>query len=114
MALKKTKQIKGYQAEYWRIIQINSNFDSKDSIVTLALYKNKATRDTDPNAILETYQYNLGSDFSEDIYDGEADKVKNIKLKEAYKIFHVKAQAETLKTELKDESLVFFADAEDI
>lgn len=113
MALKKTKQIKGYQAEYWRIIQLNSNFDRWDAIITLALYKDKATRDADPQSVFEALQFDLGSDFAEDIYDGQADKVKNIKLKEAYKIFHAKAEAEALKEE-PDQSLVFFADAVDI
>lgn len=113
MALKKIKQIKGYNAEYWRIVQLNTNFESKESVITLALYKDKATRDADPTAIVDTYQYNLGSDFTEDIYNGESDRVRNIKLKEAYKIFHAKAEAETLKEE-PDQSLAFFADAVDI
>lgn len=107
MALQKTKQIKGYDTNYWRIIQLNSNFDRSDAVITLALYKDKATRTAEPGAILETIAFDLGEDFANDIYDGRADKVRSIKLKEAYKILKIKSQE-------VDSEMAFFADAVEV
>ena len=112
MAITKIKSIKGYNAEYWRISQLNSNFDRSDAVITLSLYKDKATRDLDSNATVDSLQYDLGTDFSNELYDG-LDSVKNIKLQKAYKIFKDKAIAEAAKDEGKDESLAWFADAVD-
>lgn len=107
MALQKTKQIKGYDANYWRIIQLNSNFERSDAVITLALYKDRETRITDPGAILETITFDLSEDFANDVYDGEVDKVRSIKLKEAYKVLKIKSQEE-------DSEMAFFADAVEV
>ena len=56
MALKKAKTNKGYEAEYWRIIQVNCNADRNDAVATFALYKDKATRIADPTAVVDSYQ----------------------------------------------------------
>jgi len=121
MALQKTKTIKGYDASYWRILQLNCNFDRPDAVVTFGLYKDKATRETDAGAIVDQYQIDLASDLLGDVYANGEDTVKNIKLKEAYKVFKAKAIAEAAKEvpetpeagEARDEALAWFADAED-
>lgn len=112
MALQKTKIIKGFEASYWRIVQFSANFDRNDAVVTLSLYKDKATRDTDPNSVLESYQIDLGDELHGSIPTG-SDTIKNLKLKEAYTVFKAKAQAEAEKTEDKNEALAWFADATD-
>ena len=45
MALKKTKQLPtAVSAEYWRIVQLNANFDRLDAVMTLALYTTQQAR----------------------------------------------------------------------
>ena len=54
MALIKKTNRKGFDCEYFRIIQVNCNADRKDAIATFALYKDKATRDGDANAVVDS------------------------------------------------------------
>jgi len=57
MAINKEKEHKGYTAEYWRLIEWNSHIDRMQTVVTVALYKDKDSRDEDKIAnILETRQ----------------------------------------------------------
>jgi len=113
VALKKIKQIKGHDNEYWKIVQINSNLVRGDAVITLSLYKDKATRDADVDAVIDSYQIDLGVDLLEST--GKEDKVKNINLKQAYTISKAKAVAEEAKRgeegETLNEDLAFFADA---
>ena len=111
MALQKNKLTKGYEANYFRIIQYSANFDRNDAVITLALYKDKATRDADSNVVIESFTFDLGSGFHE-VQNTKTDTVKNIKIAEAYKYLKNLAIAESLKEE-KDENLAFFADAID-
>lgn len=112
MALKKTKQIKGYSAEYWRVLEYHTNFNRSDAVVVLGLYKDKITRDADENAVLEIVQIDLGSDFH-NTQVGNSDTLKNIKVSEIYKHLKSEAQAEVAKEE-PNTTLVFFADAVDV
>lgn len=107
MALKKTKQIKGYSAEYWRALEYHTNFNRNDAVVVMALYKDKATRDADPDAVIETVQLDLGEDFHATQATNQ-DTLKNIKVSEIYK--HIKAEAETAE---EGSQVKFFADATD-
>ena len=112
MALKKAKTNKGYEAEYWRIIQVNCNADRNDAVATFALYKDKATRDEDATAVIDSYQTDLGADFNDKVLSSEID-TKDVVKKSAYEALMVKATAEDLKEEDKDEALAFFKDATD-
>jgi len=118
MALKKIKEKRGHNNEYWRIIQINSNLNREDAVVTFALYKDKATRDADVNAVVDQYQVDLGKDLLDKA--ATADKVKNINLKQAYTVFKKKAKDEEAKRpdlkegEILDEELAWFNDVVDI
>lgn len=47
MALKLEKTYKGVVADYWKIIEIKSIIRRDETEVTLALYKDKQTRDED-------------------------------------------------------------------
>jgi hypothetical protein len=115
VALKKSKLIFGFAAEYWRIIQINVNLDRPDAVVDLALYKDHATRLAEPGAVLSSVRIDLGQSFHEDIYTGQSDTMRNIKLKEAYKTLKALAAAEIEKpVEEQNASLTFFADAADV
>jgi len=118
MALEKIKQTKGFNAKYWRILQINSNLDRGDAVVTLGLYKDKATRTADSNAVVDQYQIDLGDDLLS--AKGSVDTVRNINLGKAYTAFKKKAVDEEAKRgnladdESLDESLAFFSDAVDL
>ena len=110
MALKKAKTNKGYEAEYWRIIQVNCNADRNDAVATFALYKDKATRIADPTAVVDSYQIDLGEEFNDKVLSDDS-KVKDKIKKSAYEVLKSKADSEATKKEEKDESLSFFADA---
>ena len=109
MALIKKTQRKGFDCEYFRIIQVNCNADRKDAIATFALYKDKATRDEDANAVVDSYQIDLGEDFNTKALENGSmgDKMKA----SAYEVLKAKAVAEASKEEEVDEKLSFFSDA---
>jgi len=114
MALKKAKTNKGYEAEYWRIIQVNCNADRNDAVATFALYKDKATRIADPTAVVDSYQIDLGEEFNDKVLSDDS-KVKDKIKKSAYEVLKAKAIIEDAKEEGEevqiDEALAFFADA---
>lgn len=113
MALKKSKTTpQGIPAEYWRIVQLNSNFDRLDACIDLALYTDQAAREAGAQPF-GAYQHDLGADFAEKLFSGN-DKVKNINLQKAYTEFKAQAQAEAEKSiEERDAALAWFADAVD-
>ena len=108
MGIIKNKTVKGYVGSYWRIIQINCNFDRNDAVVTFGLYKDKETRNSDPSAVIDSYSIDLG----EMLNLSGNDTVKNINISKAYITLKEKALEESQKEE-KDDSLAFFADAVD-
>jgi len=114
MALKKAKTNKGYEAEYWRVIQVNCNADRNDAVATFALYKDKKTRDEDANAVVDSYQIDLGEDFNNNVLSDDTKIGDNVK-KSAYEVLKAKAIIEDAKEEGEevqiDEALAFFADA---
>ena len=55
MAIKKETMFKGVIAEYHRIFTVYSSADSNSTYVQVALYKDRATRQTNPNNYLELY-----------------------------------------------------------
>lgn len=83
MGLLKTTEHKGYDAEYWRITQIVIDTLNQTVSVSLSLYKDKATRDTNEHAII----LNIGLELDTllDAQPQVVDNVKNINLQEAYK-----------------------------
>lgn len=112
MGLKKIKTLNtGYQAEYFRLLEIHFNANRNDAVCVFALYKDKATRDADENAIIETVQFNLNSELLS--AQGNTDTVKNINIAKAYTALKNIAAAEAEKSEDKNEELAFFADATD-
>jgi len=116
MALIKKKAHKGFEGEYWRIIQINCNADRNDAVATFALYKDEATRLADATAVLDSFQVDLGEDFNDSVINDDT-KAKDKVKKSAYEALKTKALIESEKTddaeETKDESLAFFSDAID-
>ena len=115
MALKKAKQLPiGVTGEYWRIIQLNTNFDRLDGVIDLALYLSQAAREAGA-APMGSFSHQLGADFVDALYNG-ADKVKNINLQKAYVELKKQAQAEKLKDPADPTytpDLAWFADAAD-
>jgi hypothetical protein len=93
MALQLKREIKGVECDYWRIIQINQNFNRKDCVITLGLYKDKETREKDETAILFTLKVDLFEEYQLGEYEGK-DIIKNINLGKAYKEFIVKAKTD--------------------
>ena len=110
--LKKT--IKGFECEYWRILQVNCNANRKDAVATFALYKDKKARDEDANAVVDSYQIDLGEDFNNNVLSDDTKIGDNVK-KSAYEVLKAKAIIEDAKEEGEevqiDEALAFFADA---
>lgn len=106
MALKKAKTIKGFTIEYWRVLEYHTNLNRSDAVVVLGLYKDKATRDADKDAVVETAQFDLGEGFH-NIQVG-LDTLKNVNVSEIYKYLKTKAQEEGVS-----EDLAYFADAVD-
>jgi len=98
MALKKPKALNtGVTAEYWRIVQLNTNFDRLDCVIDLSVYLNQAARDAGASP-LYPYRHDLGEAFAEKLYNG-SDKVKNINLQKAYAELKLQAEAEAAKEE---------------
>ena len=112
MGLIKKTQRKGFECEYFRVVQVNCNADRGDAVATFALYKDKKTRDEDATAVIDSYQTDLGADFNDKVLSSEID-TKDVVKKSAYEALMVKATAEDLKEEDKDETLAFFKDATD-
>lgn len=110
MALLKSKIINGVEYNYWRILQLNQNYDRKDAVVVLGLYKDKETRDNYPNAVAEEFQIDLGSDYHEEETTTKG-MLSNLTRQEAYKILLEKA----VSADKEDETgIAFFADAGNI
>ena len=70
MALKKVKQIKWINAEYWKIYRNDQSMADNNTCVRLGLYTNKDTRDLDVMNFLELQAYTFdGVDYSRaDLY----------------------------------------------
>jgi hypothetical protein len=114
MALKKAKQMtNGTTAEYWRIIQLNINWDRLDAVIDLAVYLTKAAREAGATPMY-SFQHALGAEFTELLFNGN-DKVKNVNLNKAYSEFKAQAVVEAAKpdSEEKNTALAWFADATD-
>ncbi len=113
MGLLKSKPTKeGYTAEYHRIGQLNMNYDRLDVVMTVLTYKDKASRDAGDQPI-SSFQYDLGTHYHDEKYSNGEDAMKNVSLKEAYRVLRTLSTAEDAKTEDKNEDLAFFADATD-
>jgi len=73
MALLKNTPFKGYSATYWRIQNVNINLERtgtpSSAIVTLALYKDKASRDSDVNSHLMFINVSLFDDIKNSVED---------------------------------------------
>lgn len=122
MGLKKPKTLQPkLTVSYFRIRSLGNDFDRMDSTIIVAGYideessyadyENRAT-DKRRTAPLFTFHHELGAAFSERIFNGQ-DKVKNIKLAQAYQELIAQAQAEAEKPiERRNVELAFFADAQ--
>jgi len=65
MALKKSKSIKGIQADYWRIYRNDQNTAEDKTCVRLALYANKDARDAGVMNFLDLQAFTFdGVDFT--------------------------------------------------
>lgn len=74
MALKKTQSYKGYTADYWRVTRVSCEYAHNQTQVIMALYKDKATRDADPDAVLLTQGKTFGG-----IIENRADAYAKVK-----------------------------------
>lgn len=112
MAYQKNKIKKGFTSNYWRFLEIHSNMNRADAVCVFGLYKDKATRDADPDAVIETVQFNLGLELLN--ASANNDIVKNINIAKAYTALKNKATEEAAKpAEEQDGDLAFFSDAVD-
>jgi benzoyl-CoA reductase/2-hydroxyglutaryl-CoA dehydratase subunit BcrC/BadD/HgdB len=70
MALKKAKEVKGIQADYWRIYRNDQNMNENKTCVRLALYANKDARDAGVMNFLDLQAFTFdGVDFTrEELY----------------------------------------------
>ena len=57
MALKKKVTIKGYPAEYWKIIELRLDTIRNRTKIVVAVYKDRDTRLADVENYLEKYRY---------------------------------------------------------
>lgn len=108
MAFQKEKIVKNFSANYWRIISYSAHFDRNDAVVVLGLYKDKATREADANAVIDSATINMGDGYHK-LVNSKNDKIKNIKLGEAYAYLKTLAEDENSPDEVK-----FFIDAVDV
>ena len=53
MALKLATVYKGVDADYWKILEIQSNFRTSQTWVTIGLYRSEETRQESENYILD-------------------------------------------------------------
>lgn len=114
MALQKTKATPfGIDGNYWRILQLNCNYDRIDAVCTVGLYIDEASRNAGNNPV-DSFQTDLATEFHDTNYKDGDDAMKNISLKEAYKALRKMATEEDSKTEGKNVNLAFFADAVDV
>ncbi len=114
MALQKSKETQfGISGNYWRIGQLNCNYDRVDAVCTILLYVDEASR-LAGNQPVDSFQIDLSGEFHDGTYGDGDDVMKNISLKEAYKALKTLAQDEDDKTENKNDNLAFFADAIDV
>lgn len=113
MGFTKNKTIKGHINNYWRFLEIHSNMNRADAVCVFGLHKDKATRDANPNAVIETVQFNLGLDLLNATANN--DTVKNINISKAYTALKNKATEEAAKpAEEQDGDLAFFSDAVEV
>jgi hypothetical protein len=57
MALKKVKEVKGVECNYWKIFRNDQNAVNDSTCVRLALYPSKEIRDKDVNNFVETQAF---------------------------------------------------------
>ena len=122
MALIKQKTLKtGNTGEYHRIVQMNMNYDRLDCVITIATYKDSNARDAGATPVTQ-YTLDIGQAFHDEEYTNGEDTMKNVSLKEAYKVFKDKSIAEAAKEDEdeegnptdKNKDLAWFADATDV
>ena len=118
MALQKSKTTQfGVPGDYWRILQLNCNYDRMDAVCTIGLYIDEASRNAD-NSPVDSFQVDLGGQFHNENYKDGEDAMKNISLKAAYKALKRMATDEAAKPDdpevSKNDDLAFFADAVDV
>jgi hypothetical protein len=120
MALKKVKTMdSGVIVEYYRVVQLNCNYDDFTANCTLAMYIDETAR-LAGNSPLGTLQINLANEFHNANYTDSGDVMKNISLKEAYKAIKNVLASESVKISEDEEyrspclPLMFLVDAEDV
>lgn len=121
MALKKQKQLDntGLYGEYWRLIQVNINFDRLDGRFELVMYSDQEARDGGKNPLNESISREIGAEAlnSPIIVNGVPMMLKDAIKARFYAVFMAKAVAEAAKRdddESKDTEVAFFSDAEGV
>lgn len=122
MALQKTKEVDtmGVNGDYWRITQINTNFDRADAKTFMSLYVSGEGRVEGKHALGEDVNYKLSAKLldREIVLDGkEVITLKDLIRREAYAAWKAIAKEEDQKGkngEPKNEEMAFFADAKDV
>jgi hypothetical protein len=108
MALKKVKQVKGIEGNYWKIYRNDQNTAENKTCVRLALYPSKDVRNLDVMNFLELQAFTFdGVDYTrEDLYT----KIKESKLEKVILVEAVEAVEEVF--EMVETN--WYADAEDV
>jgi hypothetical protein len=103
----------GVECDYWRIVQINQNFLRNDCVITIVLYVDHATRINEAQPIM-SIMFDFGCCYQNREYDNGIDVMRNIDIKESYRVLKMKAMEENEKLEDdRNEMLAWFWDAVD-
>lgn len=96
---------------YWKVAQLNMNYDRLDAVVVLAGYLNQEARNEGAEPVCSC-QFDLSEHFHNEQGEGQ---LKNLNRAKAYEVIKQLAQAELEKDEEEqNKELAFFADAQDV
>ena len=126
MAFSKIKQMStGNTGEYHRIVQLNCNYDRNDAVCTVQTYKDQIARDEGKATLGDDLKIDLKLNYHDEVMKGD-DTSRNTVLATAYKVLKEMAQVEADKPDTvkesdntvtnsdKNQSLAWWADAEDV
>ena len=111
MALQQKKLLSsGIEIDYWRIVQMNMNYDRLDCVITLSGYLSKEARDNDSSAI-DSIQIDLSTYFHEK--EGGELILKDLNRSRAYEVILELAELEIDKED-GNQDFAFFLESVEI